>query len=206
MHEEVLSEKQKELLPLIASFSDSFGLIGGTAIALQLGHRRSIDFDLTTLSEVDAVKIRDRVSGKYKIDAVLVDETREYTLVINGVKISFISYPFNINFEVRFQEYINLPSLTTLASMKAYALGRRAKWKDYSDLYFVFKVHSITEIVDKAKAIFGNDFNEKLFREELSYFDDIDYTEKIDYMDGFEVEDEVIREKLSEISLQNVQR
>jgi len=48
MHKEVLSEKQLELLPLIKLFSREYYLVGGTAIALHIGHRRSIDFDLFT--------------------------------------------------------------------------------------------------------------------------------------------------------------
>ncbi len=46
MHEEVLSDKQINLLPLVREFKREFYLVGGTAIALYLGHRRSIDFDL----------------------------------------------------------------------------------------------------------------------------------------------------------------
>jgi len=46
MHKEILSEKQKELLPLIRQFSREYYLAGGTAVALHIGHRRSIDFDL----------------------------------------------------------------------------------------------------------------------------------------------------------------
>jgi len=77
MHEEVLSEKQTELLPLISSFSSDFGIIGGTAVALQLGHRRSIDFDLITFSQLDASNIRGHIGGNLKVDAVLVDQTNE---------------------------------------------------------------------------------------------------------------------------------
>jgi len=44
MHDEILSSKQKPLLSLVKTFSSKFSLIGGTAVALQLGHRRSIDF------------------------------------------------------------------------------------------------------------------------------------------------------------------
>jgi hypothetical protein len=46
MHERALTEKQIELFPLIHLFRKSFYLVGGTAIALHLGHRQSIDFDL----------------------------------------------------------------------------------------------------------------------------------------------------------------
>lgn len=46
LHKEIITKEQSKLLPLVAEFSKDFGLVGGTAIALYLGHRRSIDFDL----------------------------------------------------------------------------------------------------------------------------------------------------------------
>jgi len=46
MHNEILSPAQTELLLLIKSFRREFYLVGGTAIAVHIGHRRSIDFDL----------------------------------------------------------------------------------------------------------------------------------------------------------------
>ena len=72
------------------------------------------------------------------------------------------------------------------------------------DLYFIFEKHSFDEVTTRAKEIFANEFNEKLFREELSYFEDIDYTEEVNFMDGFKVEDGLIKQKLNEISLQRV--
>ncbi len=66
--------------------------------------------------------------------------------------------------------------------MKAYALGRRAKWKDYVDLYFILQRHTIKEILTQTKRIFAGAFSEVNFREQLSYFDDIDYTEEVEYI------------------------
>ena len=53
MHSEILSDNQKELLPLMAQFRREYYLVGGTAIALYLGHRRSIDFDLFKPSAIN---------------------------------------------------------------------------------------------------------------------------------------------------------
>ncbi len=87
--------------------------------------------------------------------------------------------------------------------MKAFALGRRAKWKDYVDLYFILKAHhSVAEITAKGVEIFGNEFNEKIFRVQLAYFNDIDYSEQVVYKDGFRVDDEVIKKTLVEFSLE----
>ena len=67
--------------------------------------------------------------------------------------------------------------------MKAYALGRRSKWKDYVDLYFLLKEHfSIDEISARAEIIFGELFSAKMFRVQLSYFEDVDYSEEVEYL------------------------
>lgn len=201
-HEEILEEKQKNLLTLLRKFSFKFGLVGGTAIALHLGHRRSIDFDLFTTEDFDTDKIRETIRQEYIIQEVLVDNPNELTIFIDNVKMTFYKYPFNINFDLLFLDVINIPDLLTLGAMKAFALGKRAKWKDYVDLYFIFKKLSLKEIVDKAKQLFLSEFNEKLFREQLSYFDDIDRTEEIIYLKGFDVSDTEIEKSLINISLQ----
>ena len=64
-----------------------------------------------------------------------------------------------------------LPDLLTLAAMKAFALGGRGKWKDYVDLYFIFKYHyTFDQVTDKAIRLFGDAFNEKLFKQQLAFF------------------------------------
>lgn len=104
-------------------------------------------------------------------------------LVVNDVKLTFFQYPFQIKANNIFEGQIHIPELIDLAAMKAYALGRRSKWKDYVDLFFLLKEQfSFETISQRANAIFGNMFSDKLFRSQLSYFEDIDYTEEVDYM------------------------
>jgi len=202
MHKEILSEEQLKILPLIKNFSSDFGLVGGTAIALQIGHRSSIDFDLFTRSTLNHDRIRKEIRDFYEIKSILVEEPNELTLVVEGVKITFLNYPFEINYSVGFEDVIKMPDVLTLSAMKAFALGKRAKWKDYVDLFFILKIYGISEIVNKAKSMFGSEFNERLFREQLSYFDDIDYTEKIDYVGENYVSDDEIKKFISDTSLQ----
>ena len=181
MHPEILTFGQVQLLPLIKKFTPQFSLVGGTAAALQLGHRRSIDFDLFSREE-------------FNNDQML-------TIMIKDIKLTFYAYPYQIPYAKKFEQVIKMPDLLTLAAMKAYALGHRAKWKDYVDLYFILQEYQFKEIVNKAKRIFKGQFNEKLFREQLSYFEDINYTEPIEYLSGKAVADEVIKEKLKEIAV-----
>ncbi len=170
-------------------------------MALYLGHRRSVDFDLATRKTLRRLALRDTIRKEQRIESVLIDSPNEQTLIVDGVKLTFLKYPFPISFTENLGRVIKSPSLVTLAAMKAYTLGRRAKWKDYVDLYFVFQKASFVEVVTKAKELFKGEFNERLFREQLVYFEDIDYSETIDYLPGFESAEESVRQFLKEISL-----
>lgn len=202
MHEEILTREQVGLLPLIKLFKENFGLVGGTAVALYIGHRESIDFDMFSFEEFENTAIRKKVAKTIKTEKVLVNKKGEYTILIKGVKITFYNYLFEINFSENFNNIIKLPDLLTLAAMKAYALGQRAKWKDYVDLYFILKnYYPLEKIAQKTKEIFKNEFNEKIFRTQLSYFNDINYSEKIIYRKGFKIDDKIIKKELIKFSL-----
>jgi len=201
MYQAILSKKQQELLPLIKVFSSEFGLVGGTAIALQLGHRESIDFDLFKQGQFDILTIRKQITALFPIAQVRVENPDEYTVKVNDVQMTFYNYPFCISYSVQFESTIKIPDLLTLAAMKAYALGKRAKWKDYVDLYFISQYHTFGEIVNMSQSIFGNEFSEKLFREQLSYYEDIDYSEEIMYKTGYEIDDKDIKSRLIQLSV-----
>lgn len=202
MHLEILSTKQHQLLPLIKQFGGNFGLVGGTAIALHLGHRRSIDFDLFNLQPFDAQNIRSTIRNKWKIEHTFVQGESELTILVNQVKLTFYHFPYPITFHQEFQGLIRLPDLLTLGAMKAFALGKRSKWKDYVDLYFLLKYLSFGQLVQKAEELFGTEFNQKLFRVQLNYFADIDYSEEVEFMPEQEVSAEDVKQFLEELSLQ----
>lgn len=201
MHLDILDDNQKQLLPLIATFAPQFGLVGGTAIALYLGHRRSIDFDLFTLRPFDIQKIKTQIHKTAKIEHIFIQGEGELTVLVNQVRVTFYHYPYPIEFTESLEGTIKLPNLLTLGAMKAFALGKRAKWKDYVDLFFLLKQFPLTKIIFKADELFGSEFNEKLFRVQLSYFKDVDHSEDVLYMPGHETAQEKIEKYLDEISL-----
>lgn len=183
MHSEVFDKQQTELLPYIKNFQKTFYLVGGTAIALHLGHRRSIDFDLFTASNL----IKYRIKSKLKLipfkQVPIFEDTDQLHLNINNVKLTFFSFPYDIKHPVKVDSFITMPNLLSLASMKAFALGRRSKWKDYVDLFFILKDHfSIKEICQEAELNFPSQFSEKLFREQLAFHKDIDYSEQVEFL------------------------
>lgn len=183
MHKEILNKDQLELLPLLKNFKREFYLVGGTAIALYIGHRRSIDFDLFKKTSFSAKKITGKIDAHRLAYKVTRNVSEQLNLIISEVKFTFFEYPFPIQPVLKFEDYIKTPSLLDLSAMKAYALGRRSKWKDYVDLYFIIKNHyTIKQIAQRADEIFGQLFSEKLFRTQLCFFDDIDHSETVEYI------------------------
>ena len=203
MHLEILSNKQQELLPYIAYFKRSFYLVGGTAIALHLGHRRSIDFDLFTPSVINKSRIKEKLWKIPFKKEIIFEDVDQLHLYINDVKMTFFRYPYPIEHLEKLENVISMPTSLLLSAMKAFALGRRAKWKDYLDLYFLLKYHfSVPQIAMEAKKIFETQFSEKLFREQLAFHKDIDYTEEVEFMPGFEVHETDVKTFLIDRALE----
>lgn len=203
MHKEILTREQVALLPFLAQFKKDWGLVGGTAVALYLGHRESIDFDMFSYKPpFGNLSLQRRIEKTRRIDKIVVNKEGEFTFVLGSVKFTFFHYPFDIDYSENFENVIRLPTLLTLAAMKAFAIGQRNKWKDYVDMYFILRNdHSVEEISAHAHMLFGDRFNERMFRNQLSYFDDINYTEPVVFRPSLEVADEKIKRALEEYSL-----
>ncbi|PIU85403.1 MAG: hypothetical protein COZ68_05790 [Deltaproteobacteria bacterium CG_4_8_14_3_um_filter_43_13] len=186
MYENILTPEQMVLAEKLLPVCSDFYLAGGTALALQMEHRRSIDFDLASFDQINPFNLERRlIAKKFKIQAVLNSTSDEFSILIDGIKVTFFSFPFPVQHKIKWERgRITLPTLIELGAMKAYALGRRSKWKDYVDLYFLIKFKlSVDDLIEKSNEIFSTHFNSKLFREQLCYFDDIDYSETIEYID-----------------------
>ena len=192
-------------MPLLSKFKREYYLVGGTAIALHIGHRRSIDFDMFKQSAINHKRNLDKIISSGYSPSVTRRVVEQMNLIVNGVKLTFFQYPFDIEAKYSFEKTFRVPSLLQLAAMKAYALGRRSKWKDYVDLYFLLTQHfTLADISNEAARLFGDLFSEKLFRAQLCYFDDVDYTEAVDYIIPTPPTDETIKTTLTEISTQSL--
>ncbi len=198
MNTQIFNQEQVQLFPLVKQFKREFYLVGGTAIALHIGHRRSIDFDLFKLNPLRPKKILETINASKHTYEVTRRVTEQLNVTIHNVKFTFFQYPFEIKASEKLNDILRLPTLLDLAAMKAYALGRRSKWKDYVDLYFILKDYfTIKQISDRGNTIFGQLFSEKLFRAQLSYFDDIDYSEPVEFL-NITIPEETIKEYLTE--------
>jgi hypothetical protein len=181
MRPEALNDKGKNLFPALHKFSD-FYLAGGTALALQIGHRVSVDFDLFSGKAIPK-NFLEKVKNIFpqKPIAPLVNNADELTLLVGGLKITFLRYPFSPLFDLIDYKGVKLLGVKEIAATKAYSIGRRGSFKDYIDLYFVIleNYSSLEEIIRTAEKKYKNEFNSRLFLEQLVYLEDIEDTEII---------------------------
>lgn len=202
MYKNILTKNQIAMLPLLKQFSSDYFLVGGTALALQYGHRRSLDFDLFTPQSFETQPIIRKIRKNHTINQIHIDEVNQLTLIADQIKMTFYQYEYPVIHTEKLEDIITMPDDLSIAAMKAFALGRRAKWKDYVDLYFAFKHHSLQDILDRAHKYYGQgEFNDKLFRGQLDFQQDINYIEPVDWMPGFETSKEEILLTLSQISI-----
>lgn len=183
MHLEALPEKNRPIFTQLQHFT-GFYLAGGTALALQIGHRISVDFDLFIPKPLSK-KLLAETEKTFKSNKVqtLVNNQDELTILVNGIKITFLQYPFPILRKLVKYEGLLLLDVVELAVTKAYTIGRRGNFKDYVDLYFILKsqLTSLNELTSLAEKKFKKTFNARLFLEQLVYLEDISDT-KIQFL------------------------
>lgn len=175
MHQEALTSELKNLWQKIKSLRD-FTLVGGTALALQIGHRVSVDFDFFSNKELPP-DLLTRIESIFQNSPVkiLLNTSGQLTTSVQGVNITFVRYPFPVLHPPIEFEGIKLAPVIEIAAMKAYALGRRATYKDYVDLYFILaeKHCTLQELTDTAQRKYEDQFNARLFFEQLVYMRDV---------------------------------
>ncbi|MBI2888827.1 MAG: nucleotidyl transferase AbiEii/AbiGii toxin family protein [Candidatus Liptonbacteria bacterium] len=175
MHLDALTKQGKLLFPLLAKFKH-FYLAGGTAVALQIGHRISVDFDLFTPRKLskNLLPLAEKIFGRGAVRP-LVNNSDQLTVSIRGVALTFLYYPFPVVralVKAGGQRMLDVPEL---AATKVYTIGRRGTLKDYVDIYFILcEQHtSLADIITLAERKYGASFNARLFLEQLVYLHDI---------------------------------
>lgn len=176
---EGLDSARLEVYKLLKPFSSDFVLAGGTAIMLQINHRKSYDFDLfttkpfpkQTLSKFKRI-FGESISVVVENDEILLLKTKD------KIDVHFVVEPNKLLYPAIKTHFLPLQCLHDLAANKAHVVGRRGAWRDYVDLFFLLKwnLYSIEKLINLSKKKFGFGFNERLFVQQLSYFADIPVT------------------------------
>lgn len=150
-----------------------FYLVGGTALALQFGHRNSIDIDLFTINKFDDAFVIDLISKQYSVNEIL---RRSNTIIclINNIKTDFIWHNYDLLKPPVTEEGISFLSKEDIAAMKFHAIIQSGKrLKDFIDVYFLLQHFSMKQMIEffAAKYTYSNPM---IAMKAVNFFGDID--------------------------------
>lgn len=153
-------------------YIEGFLLVGGTALALQIGHRRSIDIDLFIDRDFDANKLLELLESDFSfyLDS---QETNTVKGSINGVKVDIMAHKYTLLKTPLISDGIKLASLIDIAAMKLNAIsGNGTRVKDFIDLFFLLNFFSVEEMLQayEQKYIARNSYH---VLKSLNYFEDV---------------------------------
>ena len=151
---------------------DSFTLVGGTALALQLGHRVSLDLDFFGSGDVFSDEFLE--SAHSLGDIRLMSRSRNILVVeVNGVKVDFVNYRYKFLRKPVISGNIRLASLEDIGAMKLSAITGRGRKRDFIDLFFLLDHFTLSSLLTyyREKYPDGSDF---LVLRSLTYFGDAD--------------------------------
>jgi len=174
MHPETINKKTESVLAKIKKLGwrEEFYLAGGTALAIQLGHRESIDLDFFSRNDFSVEKIKETLS---QIGNLSVDYEEEGTLsgVLDGVKISFFHYNYDQLFPLVNYGEVFLADERDIAAMKIDTVSSRGSKKDFIDIYFLLKRYSLAQLIAFFENKFKNiKYNKLHILKSLIYFSD----------------------------------
>lgn len=183
MHDKALTQQAARLFPQLGRFK-GFYLVGGTALAMQIGHRLSVDFGLFSEQALPANFLQKlkRIFSRSSLE-VTYRSADQINALVDGVKTTFFYYPYPVLDPFVTYQKVPLASLAEISAMKAFAIGKRLAYKDYVDWYFLLSKSYITlpDIIELAQRKFGADFNDRLFLGQLASLEDIP-EQKIDFL------------------------
>jgi hypothetical protein len=148
LHWDILDKKRRALLPFLTSWKkEGLYLAGGTALALQLGHRTSWDFDFYTPETFDPLLLGEKL-GLGKRLRITTQKPGTLLAVAGEVQISAFVYPYPLLRSLVDTPQMGLASLADIAAMKMVAITQRGVRRDFIDLYFLCQHFSFSEILD----------------------------------------------------------
>lgn len=145
-------------------------LVGGTALALQLGHRTSVDLDFFGRINADSEDLRDILREVGRVEVASVSKNINI-FWINGVKVDMVNYPYPWLDLPIVEDGVRLASLNDIAAMKISAIVNRGTKKDFIDLYTLLQHLALDEILDMYSRKYS-DGSLFIVMKSLTYFDD----------------------------------
>lgn len=173
-HPEIFNKSQAVVFPDLRFLKKrGFYLAGGTALALQLGHRTSVDLDFYTKKHFDTGKLYDEIEKVFGEETQKTLEEKDTLFcTVKRVDLSFFWYKYPlIRKTIAFKE-IPLATLEDIAAMKLIAVSHRPTKRDYIDIFYLLEVFSLEDLFSFASKKYPN-INLYFSMRALTYFDDI---------------------------------
>lgn len=174
LHYSAVDAPTLELLKLLMkeiAFS-GLRLVGGTALALKIGHRRSIDIDLFGCLDIDVYTLSQKLNNLGKV--TLLNQTENiHVYLVNEIKVDIVNYHYPWLDEEILIDGIRLAAIKDIAAMKLAAITGRGTKKDFIDLFYLLKQFTLKEMLSfyENKYADGSTF---LVMKSLTYFEDAD--------------------------------
>lgn len=177
LHTQTLTPQTLELIQALQEehLLQGFHLVGGTALALQIGHRISIDIDLFTRGDYDVDDVLNLFIRKYRFQRNY-QHGKTLKGVIDGVMVDLIRHDYQ-ELQVIEGSRIRMLSAKDIAAMKLNAItGNGTRVKDFIDVYFLLDQFRLEEMVEFYKTKYQQDDGLMILRS-LVFFDDVDLAE-----------------------------
>ena len=177
LHYETVDEGTLGLLKQLQSLDilSEMRLVGGTSLALQIGHRKSIDIDLFGILNVEFDILIDELKTLGEV-VLLKNSKNIHSLLINNIKVDIVNYNYKWLTNKMTIDNIYFATIEDIAAMKLNAIMGRGSKKDFIDLYFILKNYTLSTLIDLYSQKY-HDGSIFLVVKSLAYFDDADEQE-----------------------------
>lgn len=184
LHYKTIDEDTLGLLRQIMRLREfnNMRLVGGSALALMIGHRTSVGLNLFGHFDAEELAISQSINTFGK-STLLKKSPYIFIYNINNIKVDFMNYPFNWLDELMVEDKIRLAGKKDIAAMKLSAITGRGSKKDFIDLFYLLREFSLGEMLDFYKLKFP-DASEFLVLKSLTYFGDCEVDETPQLLDN----------------------
>jgi Nucleotidyl transferase AbiEii toxin, Type IV TA system len=161
---------------------NQFNLVGGTALSLQIGHRKSIDLDMFSHTDFEATVILQHLIDEGYQPSVRYNFKQTLIVEIDGIKVDFIRFRYPFAHDICIIEGIRLTNIQDIACMKIDAIMGRGRKKDFCDLYFLLRKHNLNEIMTWYQQMFQHSTLFHVYKS-LTWFDDANLDGELEVFD-----------------------
>ncbi len=174
LHPEVLTPQTTHALEIIGThgLAKGFYLSGGTALALQLGHRESEDLDFFSPDPFDPEHLQTRLQQHGELKNTSLQENTLNTY-FHGIKLQYLGYPYPLLEPLLIWQGVAILSVLDIACTKLITISMRGLKKDFIDLYFILKQYPLQYLLESlTKKYAAIQYNRPHILKSLLYFAD----------------------------------